>query len=138
VNFVVGENQMKLNFWIFLILIFILSLSACGKTAGKNELIAYYKKQIQWMQSPDFNPSIQKDPEKGLKKIQDMMASCGFESLEELMAISAKYKEDPAVKRLTERIMKMTHDIRQSHAISGANPNTAEKVQTREKDPNTD
>jgi hypothetical protein len=88
----------------------VLLLSGCGSSATRDDLIRYYTMQLELARSPEFRILMRTDPAAALDQTRRNMAECGFESLEELMAVTARYREDPAVKPLLEKIRALARD----------------------------
>lgn len=79
-------------------------LAGCGAYATRDDLIRYYTSQLERVRSPQFRSLMQSDPEAALEETRRNMARCGFESLEELQAVTRRYQEDPEVTSLLEEI----------------------------------
>jgi|GEM_PF-5255116 len=84
--------------------LFTMLLAGCGAYATREDLVRYYTRQLEQLRSPQFRSLMQTDPEAALAQTRRNMARCGFESLEELMAVTKRYQDDPDVKALLEKI----------------------------------
>ena len=91
-------------------LVAVLLAVGCGHQPGKAELMAYYQKQIEWMQSPEYRELMEHNPDRLMSRGAEMLGESGL-TLEQSMDLAEKLADDPEVKALVDQIRRITEDL---------------------------